>query len=86
VWSIKFLIEDLPKLKFNRKVAIITNPTISKLHLKRLMGSIEANELHIVTIPDGEEYKSLHTVENILNELFRKKLDRKSLIIAYVEV
>ncbi len=79
----KILIEDLPKLKFNRKVAIITNPTISKLHLKRLMGSIEANELHIVTIPDGEEYKSLHTVENILNELFRKKLDRKSLIIAF---
>ncbi len=30
-------IDKLPKLKFNRKVAIITNPTISKLHLNTLL-------------------------------------------------
>jgi len=37
----------------------------------------------VVTIPDGEKYKTLETVENILNECFEHKLDRKSLLIAF---
>jgi len=76
-------IRDLPNLEFGRKVAVITNPTISQLHLKTLLEHIRADELHIVTIPDGEEYKNLDTVEKILDELFEKRLDRKSLIIAF---
>ena len=76
------VIDSLPKLTFNRKVAIITNTTVSKLHLDTLMQNIDASELHVVTIADGEEYKTLATVESILNELFTYKLDRKSLLIA----
>ena len=34
-------------------------------------------------VPDGEEYKILQTVENILNKLFEYKFDRKSLLIAF---
>jgi 3-dehydroquinate synthase len=76
------VIDTLPKLTFNRKVAIVTNTTVSKLHLDTLIANIDAVELHVVTIDDGEEYKSLATVESILNELFSYKLDRKSLLIA----
>ncbi|SFZ97417.1 3-dehydroquinate synthase [hydrothermal vent metagenome] len=76
-------IDKLPKLSFNRKVVIVTNPTISKLHLNGLLEHIEAAELNVVTIPDGEKYKTLQTVENILNECFEHKLDRKSLLIAF---
>jgi len=76
-------IDRLPKLNFNTKVAIITNPTISKLHLETLLQRVNAKELYTITIPDGEEYKNLKTVERILDELFENKLDRKSLIIAF---
>jgi 3-dehydroquinate synthase len=76
------VIDSLPQLTFNRKVAIVTNSTVSALHLETLVAQIECNELHVVTIDDGEEYKNLETVENILDELFRHKLDRKSLLIA----
>ncbi len=76
-------IDKLPKLKFNRKVAIITNPTISKLHLNTLLKNIVADMVYVVTIPDGEEYKNLDTVETILDELFKNKLDRKSLVVAF---
>jgi len=76
------VIDTLPKLTFNRKVAIITNTTVSKLHLDTLTSHINASELHVVTIADGEEYKTLATVESILDELFKYKLDRKSLLIA----
>ena len=76
------VIDSLPQLTFNRKVAIVTNTTVSALHLETLISHIESAELHVVTIADGEEFKTLATVENILNELFNHKLDRKSLLIA----
>ena len=76
------IIDALPILTFNRKVAIVTNTTVSDLHLETLLSKIQASELHVVTISDGEEYKTLETVEYILDNLFKYKLDRKSLLIA----
>ena len=76
-------IDQLPQLSYDTKVAIVTNPTVSSFHLEKLLAHIDAKELYVVTVPDGEEYKNLHTVENILNELFAYKLDRKSLLIAF---
>ncbi len=76
-------IDTLPKLSFDRKVVVVTNPTVAGLHLDTLLKKLEAAELHVVTIPDGEQYKTLATVENILNECFEHKLDRKSLLIAF---
>ncbi len=76
------VIDSLPELTFHRKVAIVTNTTVSALHLEHLKSKINADELYVVTIEDGEEFKTLATVERILNELFEAKLDRKSLLIA----
>jgi 3-dehydroquinate synthase len=76
------VIDSLPELTFNRKVTIVTNTTVSALHLERLKSKIKADELFVVTVEDGEEFKNLNTVETILNQLFEYKLDRKSLLIA----
>ena len=76
-------IDTLPQLTFDTNVVVVTNPTVSGYHLDTLLSHIKATKLHIVTIPDGEEYKTLQTVENILNECFEHKLDRKSLLIAF---
>ena len=76
-------IDKLPELTFDTKVVIVTNPTVAGFHLETLLKNIQAKELHVVTIPDGEKYKTLETVENILNECFEHKLDRKSLLIAF---
>jgi len=81
--SYDITIDTLPNLTFDTKVAIVTNPTVSKYHLNKLLSKIDAKELHIVTIPDGEEYKRLDTIESILDQLFGYKLDRKSLLIAF---
>jgi len=76
-------IDKLPELTFNTKVVVVTNPTVAGFHLETLLENIKAKELHVVTIPDGEKYKTLETIENILNECFEYKLDRKSLLIAF---
>jgi len=81
--SYDITIDSLPDLTFETKVAIVTNPTVSNYHLDKLLSKIDAKELHIVTIPDGEEYKRLDTIESILDQLFEYKLDRKSLLIAF---
>jgi len=78
----KVTIDTLPELSFDRKVAIVTNTTVSALHLEHLKSKINADELCVVTVEDGEEFKNLETVETILNTLFESKLDRKSLLIA----
>ncbi len=79
----KVIIDRLPHLSFNRKVAIVTNPTVAGFHLNTLLSKIDAKNLYVITVKDGEEYKNLDTIIEILDELFTKKLDRKSLLIAF---
>ncbi len=76
-------IDNLKTLTFDRKVVIVTNPTVSGLHLEYLKSKTDAKELSICTVPDGEEYKNMDTVEMILDHCFSQKLNRKSLLIAF---
>lgn len=79
----KIFINELKTLRFNQKVAIITNPKVSGLHLKNLLNNIEAKEIYIITVGDGEVHKNLDTVNFILDRLFDHKIDRKSLLVAF---
>ncbi len=76
-------IGDLPKIEIDGKAAVVTNPKIAGLHLQRLLERIEAKELYIVVIPDGEAYKTMESVEQILERLFDHRLDRKSTLVAF---
>ena len=75
-------IDALPKLKFDNKVAIVTNPTVAKFHLQKALDAIEAPDVEVIEVPDGEEYKNIDTVLYILDKLFLAKFDRKSTLIA----
>ena len=77
------VIDDLPQLTFDTNVVIVTNPTVAKYHLDKLLNAITATSLNVVTVPDGEAYKTLATIEDILGGCFEHKLDRKSLLIAF---
>lgn len=80
--SYKVYIDELSKLKFKGKVAIITNSKVGGLYLNDILSIIEADEKYVITIADGEEYKNLATIEDILEQLFVSHLDRSSTIIA----
>jgi len=80
--SYNIYIEPLDEIKINSKVAIITNPTVAKYHLKSALNAIKALQVEVIEVPDGEEYKNLKTVESILNRLFELKFDRKSTLVA----
>jgi 3-dehydroquinate synthase len=75
-------IGELSKKHF-KKACIVTNPTVSGLHLEYLKSKISADELCVATVPDGEEYKNITTIESILDTLFQNRLDRSSYLIAF---
>jgi len=81
--SYDIIIDKLKKISIEKKVVIVTNPTISKLHMDYLLSNIDAKELSVVTIPDGEQYKTLKTIEDILEHCFINKLNRSSVLIAF---
>ncbi len=81
--SYDITIDTLPSLHFDTKVAIVTNPTIAKLHLHFLLSKISAKELHIITVPDGEEYKNQSSIDIILESMFEHRFNRKSMLIAF---
>ncbi len=81
--SYEIFIDKLNNLYFDTKVVIVTNPTVSGFHLDYLKDKLKAKELTVCTIPDGEEYKHLKTIEDILDHCFTQRLDRKSLLIAF---
>ena len=81
--SYEIYIEKLKALSFDRKVVVVTNPTVAGFHLEYLKSKLTAKELSICTIKDGEEYKNMQTLEDILSSCFEAKLDRKSLLIAF---
>lgn len=76
-------IGSLPEINFDGKVAVLTNPKVAGLHLQTLLSRLNAKEVYVITIPDGEQYKTLDTIESILDRMFDHRLNRKSLLIAF---
>ncbi|HLD22440.1 MAG TPA: 3-dehydroquinate synthase [Sulfuricurvum sp.] len=76
-------IGSLPEINFEGKVVVLTNPKVAGLHLQTLLSRLSAKEVYVVTIPDGEQYKTLETIETILDRMFDHRLNRKSLLIAF---
>ena len=81
--SYQVTIDTLPKLAFDTKVAVVTNPTVSGLHLEYLLSKLTAKEVHVITVPDGEEYKNWESIEKILEGMFEARFNRNSLLIAF---
>ncbi|MDC0933666.1 3-dehydroquinate synthase [Arcobacteraceae bacterium] len=81
--SYDITIDKLKTLTIDKKVVVVTNPTISKLHLEYLLLNLDIKDLSVVTIPDGEQYKHMQTIEDILEHCFEHKLNRSSMLIAF---
>jgi 3-dehydroquinate synthase len=81
--SYDITIDRLNEIYYDTKVVIVTNPTVSSFHLEYLKEKITAKEISVVTVPDGEQYKNMQTIDMILNHCFENRLDRKSLLVAF---
>lgn len=80
--SYKVFIDEFENLEITGSVAIVTNPKVSGLWLEFLLSKLKCDKKFIITLPDGEEYKNLSSVEQILEQMFASKCDRKTTLIA----
>ncbi len=75
----------LETAKTGQKIAIVSNQTIWELHGETLLATFAESDytLHIILIPDGESYKTMDTVQTILDTLIEKHFERKDVLLAF---
>lgn len=78
----KIYINKLNDILLDTKVVIVTNPTVGKLHLDYLKKNLTSKQLSVCTVPDGEQYKNMESIDLILSHCFEHRLDRKSILLA----
>src|SRR5450830_646053 len=63
---------------------IVTNSTIAPLYAKRLQSALQGKykNIHTVTLPDGEAYKTWQTLNLIFDTLLQNGCDRKTILFA----
>lgn len=66
-------------LSDNKRYFLITNTTLAKLY-PNVLNKFEKDK--IIVIKDGEKYKNYKTCNYILNELLKRKIERKDSIVA----
>jgi 3-dehydroquinate synthase len=73
----------LPHLA-QRRVAIVTNPTVAHLYLGALSAALQAAGVGVVEIilPDGESCKNWETLNLIFDRLLTQRCERKTTLIA----
>jgi len=76
--------DKLIEIGFPRRVAVISNPTVERLYGEIVETSLSAMDIDYLSIilPDGEEHKTLQTLEMIYDELIKNNFDRSTGLIA----
>lgn len=71
-------------LSFGNRCALITNPTVGIHYAGRVSESLEnaGFSVSVLEIPDGESYKSSHTLSGIYDFLISSGINRESFIVA----
>ena len=65
-----------------KNVLVVSNETVAPLYLDNTLAMLAGKHVETCILPDGEEYKTLDTLNRIYDVLLGKKLDRNSTIVA----
>ena len=59
-----------------RQVMVVSNTTVAPLYLDRVLASLTGLETATVILPDGEQYKTLDTLNTIFTALLERRFNR----------
>jgi len=76
--------EEMGKLRFGSKVAVVTNPTVNKLYGRTVLASLKVAGFTSmpIEVPDGEQYKTLDWANSVFTALLINTFDRRSPLVA----
>lgn len=82
--NLSLLGERILRFEFSPTIAVISNPTVFGIYGNEVMRSLRDANFNCISviIPDGEQYKNITWVYNIITELLKNRLDRNSCLIA----
>lgn len=63
-------------------VAVVTNETVGPLYLERVQTLLKEKRQTASVLPDGEQHKTLDTVNTVFTDLLENRLDRQTTLIA----
>jgi 3-dehydroquinate synthase len=71
-------------LKLGRKVLLVSNPVVAKHYAATAIASLKNAEFDVeqCTLPAGERYKTLNSIQKIHNAALAQRLERSSTIVA----
>ena len=61
---------------------VVTNETVEPLYLEALTANLTGKQVRAISLPDGEAYKTLETVEDILDTLIEGGANRDTTVVA----
>ncbi|NBP94769.1 MAG: iron-containing alcohol dehydrogenase, partial [Gammaproteobacteria bacterium] len=64
------------------EVLVITNETVAPLYLDKLIGALDRFNVTCQILPDGEQHKSLVTLQGIFDTLLKNRLSRDVTLVA----
>ncbi len=82
--SLDQLGEQMAGLKLGKKVLLVSNPMIFKHYGERAIASLKAHGFDVTscTLPPGERYKTLNSVQKIYDAALENRLERSSTMVA----
>lgn len=66
----------------NKKICVVTNTTVADLYLEPLLAALPGSPECVVRLPDGEQYKTMQSMEQIFDAALKARLNRSSVMIA----
>ncbi|OGT66150.1 MAG: 3-dehydroquinate synthase [Gammaproteobacteria bacterium RIFCSPLOWO2_02_FULL_47_50] len=66
----------------SKQVLVVTNDTIASLYLERTMRSLGSFTTDKVILPDGEQYKTLDVMNEIITRLLQQRYSRNCCLVA----
>ncbi len=74
-----FLLREFPK----SKIIVLTNKKIARLHKSKLDHALKGIDTSWIYMADGEQHKNSKTLNTIYEELSKKRINRKDILIAF---
>ncbi len=65
-----------------QQILVVTNTTVAPIYLDSLLKSLAPMTPSVITLADGEQFKTLETLNSIFDQLLREKHSRTTTLIA----
>jgi 3-dehydroquinate synthase len=65
-----------------RDLLVVTNSTVARLYLEKLMDGLGGRRVAECILPDGEQHKTLQTAGWVFDALVAKKMNRDAVVLA----